>query len=139
MSTLNIALAIEDGIKTLAKQGTAEQQAHYLAEQKITGRQGRSQDCVVAEFLKQLHPELAELDANMRIAVDSRTVGVITHFSDQFGGMTGWDYKELVKIDGEMTDLIRGFDRGKYPELVKGQNIVRDAPTMFGAMSILAA
>jgi hypothetical protein len=137
MSTLNIALAIEDGIKTLAQQGTADQQAHYLADRGVRGMQGRSQECAVVEFLKQLHPELAELDTEMSLIVDANGAGILTRYTNE-AGFRGYSHKNLVRITGETTQLIKGFDHGKYPELVNGVCVPAYCCGM-PKMSILAA
>lgn len=104
---------LQVGIEKLAAHGTADQMRDHLVEQKLLGRVGQPQSCIVAEYL--VSNGFAD---RARVCVTK----VLSSVADRTENAEGFLYRQRigpVEHPPEVQTLISRFDAGDYPELVR--------------------
>lgn len=102
---------IEERLDKLAALGSSDQIRDFFVAEQLTGYQASGESCVVALYLQR------ELIAEQ---VSWGYVGVAA------GGVTvrpgGSDYSTKIEVPPTVSRMIRRFDHGRYPELVRQRN-----------------
>lgn len=106
--------SITEGIEKLVAHGSPRQMRDHLVERGIAGLRGSAEQCIVAEYLVQ---NGYAVRGKVHVDIAGTTASVID--------TTGDPGKHIIRSTGlirhpdTVAELIRGFDSGDYPELVR--------------------